>query len=59
MSSPFFSRKGVWKFIIGLVICAIGIAITLCSGGQVIAWGAIVFGGFRAVLGLAQMFSEE
>ena len=57
-------QLGLRNMAIGGVICIIGILVTAvtygaASGGghYVIAWGAIVFGGFQFLKGLFQMVS--
>jgi hypothetical protein len=53
---------GKRQMIVGAVICAIGLIVTIVSytavehggGTYVVAWGAIVFGGIRFFRGLIQ-----
>jgi hypothetical protein len=57
---------GVGDMVIGGLICAVGVVVTLVTynqaagaggGSYIIAWGAILFGGIRFLLGLARFLS--
>jgi transposase-like protein len=47
-------RPGSRNLVIGGVICLLGVLVTCGSGGSVIAWGAVVFGGIQFLVGLLQ-----
>jgi hypothetical protein len=56
---------GVGDMVIGGLICAVGVVVTLATyneaasnggGSYIIAWGAIVFGGIRFLRGVARFF---
>ena len=62
MRSKAYRDEGIKQAAIGAVICIIGIAVTVgtysaASGGgtYVVAWGAIIFGGWRFLRGLMFM----
>ena len=55
---------GVGDMVIGGLICAVGVVVTLVTynqaapgGTYIVAWGAIIFGGIRFLRGLARFLS--
>lgn len=46
--------SGVWKMVGGAGICLVGLILTALTQGQVLFYGAIIWGGFMFIAGLVQ-----
>lgn len=49
------SSAGVGSFLLGLLIFCVGMFITFSANSNTIAYGAIIYGAFKAISGLMQM----
>ena len=52
------TNDGVGSLLLGILIFGVGMFITFGTGGHTIAYGAILYGAFKAIGGLVQMMQK-